>query len=37
MNMISLIFVVISVLVLGLGWWAINRKDEPPRRSRQER
>jgi hypothetical protein len=32
MNLISAIFVILTAIVLGLGWWVTNRKQEPPRR-----
>jgi len=32
MNTISAVFTVLTLLVLGVGWWAVNRKEPPPRR-----
>ena len=32
MNTISMIFVVVTAIFLGIGFWVVNRKPEPPRK-----
>jgi len=34
MSSMSAIMVVLTIIFLGYGWYAINRKTEPPRRRR---
>lgn len=34
MNATSLVFVVITIVLLGVGWMAINRKEKPIQRGR---
>jgi hypothetical protein len=35
MSTVSLIFVVLTAVLLAVGWWAINRKEKPVRRRTQ--
>jgi hypothetical protein len=35
MSTVSLIFVILTSVLLAVGWWAINRKEKPVRRRTQ--